>query len=300
MVLADARSRIATVNPGTAASPPLPAVAPQGCVDIDRSATGPTSDTAGALAYIPFAEDAVAGAVGGGPLTPPTDITEANLFTKQDLINLYANCTSVTEGGVTYSPNGATGQQRIDLYVPQPGSEVRSFWAQQLGFNDVTLPACVHDTIVFGSDTGHEVLENDGTAVQSDVFGFMPFSISAWIAQRNGFASDHLHLAALTSIDGISPFSNGSRFLNAAFPIRHEVYNVVEACRVDPTAPLPFTGATCGVDQNLVSMLAGAGSSLCEDPLTMLNYGFALLLNANEPDQCGSIAAALRSQVPPV
>jgi len=46
------------------------------------------------------------------------------------LTNLYGNCVTVTEGGVTYNPNTATtGQQQIDLYAPQPGSGTLRFWA---------------------------------------------------------------------------------------------------------------------------------------------------------------------------
>jgi hypothetical protein len=101
----------------------------------------------------------------------------------------------------------------------------------------------------------------------------------------------------------IAPYSGTvpNETMNAAFPINREVYNVVEACRVDSTAPLPFTGATCSLDPNLEAMLSGTGSSLCQDELTILNYGFALLVNnSNEPNTCGQIAPALRSQAPPV
>jgi hypothetical protein len=89
--------------------------------------------------------------------------------------------------------------------------------------------------------------------------------------------------------------------MNEAFPFNREVFNVVEGCRVDSTAPLPFTGATCSIDPNLQAMLVGSNSSLCQDALTILSYGFALLVsNTNEPDQCGSDAPALRSVPPPV
>ena len=36
-----------------------------------------------------------------------TALTQANLFTLTDLTNLYANCQAVTEGGVTYWPQGS-------------------------------------------------------------------------------------------------------------------------------------------------------------------------------------------------
>jgi hypothetical protein len=319
-----------SINPGTTAAPPLPTVAPQGCVDIARSSSGPTSNTGGALAFIPFAEDAVAGSVGpaaagtiqgiNGPVNAvATVITQAGLFTKTDLINLYTNCQPVTEGGVQYWPQGSSvtqppGSTVIDLYVPQPGSGTRNFWAGQLGFNNTTLPTCVHDHIIAGADNGNAVEEHNGIAVSTDPNGYGPFSIAQWISQSkhchgepqctatSPIDIDRRYGATLQDINGAAPF-NGSvpnESMNAAFPINREVYNVVEACRVDSTAPLPFTGATCSLDNNLIAMLSGGGSSLCQDALTIINYGFALLPNANEPDSCGAVTPALRSQLPPV
>jgi hypothetical protein len=312
-----------SINPGTTAAPPLPTVAPQGCVDIAMSSTGPTSNVNGALAFIPFAEDAVTGAVGpaaggvvqgiNGPVTTlPTNIKEAGLFTKNDLITLYTNCNVVTEGGVTYWPQGSSltqpaGSTVIDLYVPQPGSGTRNFWASQLGFNNTTLPTCVHDHIIAGADNTQPVEQNNGAPVATDPNGYVPFSIAQWVSQSKHTAGDVIDLdrrygAVLQDIGGAAPF-NGTvpnESMNAAFPINREVYNVVEACRVDSTAPLPFTGATCSLDNNLIAMLSGGGSSLCQDALTIINYGFALLPNANEPDSCGAVTPALRSQLPPV
>ena len=306
--------------PDPAATPALAPEAPGGCIDIARSSSGPTSNTAGALTYIPFAEDAVAGAIGpaaggvvqgiNGPVTTvATNLTTTNMFTDADLINLYKNCQEVTEGGVTYWPFGSTatqpsGTQRIDLYVPQAGSGTLKFWAQELGFSATGLDSCIFNTIQNGADNGTSVEEHNGTAVGTDPDGYMPFSIAQWISQSVHTTGDPVDLdrrygAVLQDVGGVSPF-NGTR-LNAAFPFNREVYNVVEGCRVDATAPLPFTGATCSIDSALVSMLVGTGGSLCQDELTIINYGFALLVNnTNEIDTCGSIAASLRSQPPPV
>ena len=310
-----------SINPSTTATPALSPVVPQGCVDITMSSSGPTSNTAGALTFIPFAEDAVTGAIGpaaggtvqgiNGPVT--TVATQlgggANDFTITDLKTLYASCGEVTENGTTYWPFevGATqpsGTQRIDLYVPQAGSGTLKFWASELGFTATALPACVFQTIQQGTANGTSVEEHNGTAVGTDPDGYMPFSIAQWISQSVHTTGDAVDLdrrygAVLQDIGGVSPFS-GTR-MNTAFPFNREVYNIVEGCRVDSTAPLPFTGATCSLDPLLVSMLVGTGGSLCQDELTIINYGFALLVNnTNEPDTCGSIAPALRSQPPPV
>jgi len=309
-----------SINPATTATP-LPTPAPQGCLDIGRSSSGPTSNTGGAITYIPFAEDAVAGAIGpavggvvqgiNGPVTTvATNLTTTNMFTKADLTNLYMACTNVTEGGVTYDPNGGAVAPivNIDLYVPQLGSGTRNFWASTFNFNNTNLPTCVHDHIIAGADSGSAVEEHNGTAVSTDPNGYMPFSIAQWVSQSKHTTGDPVDLdrrygAVLQDINGAAPFSGTvpTETMNAAFPVNREVYNLVEGCRVDSTAPLPFTGATCSMDSALVSMLVSSNSSLCQDALTILNYGFALLIsNPNEPDTCGSIAPALRAFPPPV
>lgn len=273
-----------SINPSTAAAqlaaPPQP-----NCIDISRSSSGLGSNaaTTGALVYIPFALDAVGIVTGPTSGTGATHITTADQFTKQDLINLYTNCTTVTEGGVTYNPGtAATGQVQINLYVPQPGSGTLSFWASTLGFSATSLPACVHQSIV-GTTTLVE--ENDGTAVATDPNGIMPFSIAQWIAQRNGHA-DRRHGAVEHSLNGVSPFNGtaASGTLNTSFPINREVYNIVQFSRV--------SGSTA--DQGLVSMLVGPNSFLCQDSFTITGYGFGLL-GSTTTDTCGSIANSLRA-----
>jgi hypothetical protein len=311
-----------SINPATAAAPPLAPAVPANCVDIARSSSGPTSNPLGALAFIPFAEDAVTGAVGpaaggvvqgiNGPVTTvATAITQANLFSKANLTTLYASCGNVTVGGVTYNPNTATaGQQQIDLYIPQSGSGTRNFWIAQLSIPS-PLPTCVHDHMRDSATTfnGPAVEEHNGTAVGVDAAGYMPFSIAQWVSQSihtppNPINLDRRYGAVLQQINGVAPTTGSPATLNPAFPINREVYNVVEACKVDSTAPNPLTGGACpagSIDSNLVAMLDGFGSSLCQDFGAILNYGFALLFNnPNEPDQCGVVDPAHRSQVPPV
>lgn len=282
------------VNSASGATPPTPA--PQaGCVDIARSSSGPgtNASTTGVFVYVPFALDAVTGATGpasggtiGGVTAVATNITQSDLFTKADLTTLYSTCQPVTEGGVTYNPGTATaGQQQIDLYVPQPGSGTRTFWAGQLNFSATTLPACVHDTIVAGADSGQSVEEHDGTAVATDANGYGPFSISQWIGQRNGH-NDRRHGAVVHNINAISPFANGQPTgnLNTAFPITREVYNVVQFSRI--------SGASA--DPGLVALLSSTNSLLCQDSLQIHSYGFATL-SASTPDTCGAVTSANRA-----
>jgi phosphate transport system substrate-binding protein len=302
------------------ASAPAP-VAQQGCVDIARSSSGPgaNASTTGPLVYVPFALDGVAGATGpasctGTPnpcapysytytngttqtvtATPVVSaITQADLFTFNDLVNLYKNCAVVTEGGVTYDPTGTIATDtKIDLYVPQSGSGTRNFWASTLGFSNTTLPSCVHDTIVGGAlgtaTPAVPIEEHNGTPEATDPNGFGPFSIAQWISQRNGH-NDRRHTAVLhnlapctgtTCTAAVSPFSNGNPAtgaLNTSFPITRNVYSVVSFARVTTTT------------DPLFSLLNGSGSFLCNEQSQLLSYGFGLL-----PTTCGEVIASLRA-----
>jgi hypothetical protein len=295
-------------------SAPAPA-AQQGCIDIARSSSGPTSEglqsNTGPIIYVPFALDAVGGATGPAnasscpsydpcpsfnvvtpsngtvTVTPvSTAITQADKFTLTDLQTLYADCEPVTEGGVTYDPTGTiAGDTKIDLYVPQPGSGTRNFWASTLGFNATTPPSCVHDTIVGGvlAADNVSVEEHDGTVLATDPNGFAPFSIAQWISQRNGH-DDRRHGAVvhdLTPAGGTaeSPFSNGNPqtgSLNTSFPITRDVYSVVSYARVTSTS------------DPLYNLLNGSNSTVCQDSLQIISYGFGLI------PTCGQISNSNR------
>jgi hypothetical protein len=307
------------------------AVAPQpGCIDIARSSSAPGINASGAgsldptsgnLVYIPFALDAVTGATGPATsaedastsiqcmstttgcanvvngigtitFTPTlTNITTAGDFTITDLKTLYASCGTVSEGGITYWPEGSStaqpsGSQQIDLYVPQSGSGTLKFWAATLGFSATSLPSCVHQTILAGPGDGISVEEGDGRAFASDPDSYGPISIAQWIAQGNGF-DDRRHDDQLQDINGISPFS-GTK-MNTSFPIVREVYNVVAYDRVVNTGDGNY-------DPVLSSLLAGTSSSLCRSVFTIEQYGFAALPSPATPDACGSTANTLRVQ----
>jgi hypothetical protein len=312
----------ATANGGSAVAP----VAGQGCVDIARASSGPGNlqSNTGPIVYVPFALDALAGVTGPTTCTPSslcpsftadvinattgavttqtvtpsaTAITTANDFTMTDLETLYSSCGTVTEGGVTYWPLGSSvtkpaGAVTIDLYIPPPGSGIRSYWASTLGFNNNTPPACDFDVIQAGPLAGQNALveQNDGTTVATDPNGYVPFSIAQWISQRNGH-SDRRHDAVLTdltpngSTTPVSPFSNGNPAtgaLNTSFPITRDVYDVVSFARVtNPSDPL----------YTLLNNANPAGAFVCSDAAQILSYGFALV-----PSICGEVVAANRAQ----
>ena len=294
----------------TTASPPGGANPPQAtCIDIARSSSAPGSanidPTAGKLIYIPFALDAVAGSTGSvagtinGTATPASALNNP-AFTLAQLQAMYANGTPETAtNGTTYDPeavfNGhvaATGDVPIDLYVPQPGSGTRNFWATTMGFNNTTLPNWVNDHIVTTANitnppatntptafVGVSIEEHDGTAVSADPFGYAPFSIAQYIAQTAGH-NDRRHQAVLQTINGVAPITNGS--LNTAFPVRREVYNVVAYDRVVNTGDGAF-------DANLAGLLVGTASTVCRDAVTIHNFGFGSLASSPLGHTCGAV-----------
>jgi hypothetical protein len=284
------------------------AVAPKpglGCIDIARSSSG--VDVAGTnpavdLQWVPFAVDGVTGSTGPSSCTPATNCpsftadlgngstlatttvastiaTGAALFTQADLHNLY-NCTTVTEGGVTYWPTGSptaqpTGSQAIDLYQPQPGSGTRSFWEGTAAINFPDASPCVHDHIIGGAlapandgNVSVPVEEHDGTAVSTDPIGYGPFSIAQFISQSVNNHNPRVHGANLQPIGGTSPFVTAgtpSSGLNTSFPILRYVYDVVKLSR------LTASGDPIG------TLLSGTGSSVCRDRSIITSYGFALM-----------------------
>lgn len=293
-----------SINPNTTATQ-LAAPPTAGCIDFSRSSSGPGSNAAtdGVLQYVPFALDAVGTATGpatavtGSDPAVATSITNANLFTEGtpttpgDLVHLYRDCQAITEGGVTYDPNipAAAGDQQIHLYVPQAGSGTRNFWASTLGFNATTLPSCVHDTIV-GTSTAVE--EHDGTAYAQDTDGLGPFSIAQWVSQSNGHhdrrhsAVLHNLTAAATGGTAVAPLTSGGT-LNINYPIRREVYNIVQRDKI--------VSGDSNFDPTLAALLAGSGSQMCSDVLTILNYGFATLNSSPLGHTCGATTNDLRA-----
>jgi len=294
-----------TTNLNSLAPALVPGPPQANCVDIARSSSAPKSATSsactptptvlcqsatGGLVFIPFALDAVAGAVGG-----TTNITQANLFTSADLTTLYSGCNVVTEGGVTYWPSGSTvtqpaGSTVIDLYIPQNGSGTEKFWAGKVGmtlnsdgsFSSTQFP-CVKQTIV-GTTTAVE--EHNGLAVSTDPNGYMPFSIAQWIAQSNGI-DDRRHGAVLTAINGVAP-TNAGPTLNTAFPFTREVYLVTAFDRV-------VSGVDTNFDATLSGLLTGTSSVLCRAAFTIRQYGFSTLGTPTTTDNCGSTASTLRA-----
>ena len=290
------------------ADPGVTAPAPTaGCVDIARSSSAPGADNSGVNEgdytganpnqYVPFALDAVTGAIGpatggtvGGVATVATVLpATVEQFTVTELQSLY-NCQPTPVGSTTFWPydgNPAdlpSGDQRIDLYIPQLGSGTEKFWVQTtLGLSASAPPACDNHTIVNGTLTGTAVEEHDGTAVATDPYGYGPFSIAQWVSQSNGH-NDRRHGAVLQDINGEVPLvggvmNTGQNGAGTAFPITRFVFSVVAKSRLDSaTDPIH-------------SLLLGTTSFVCRDKADITGYGFALINSA-----CGEELSAYTTE----
>jgi phosphate transport system substrate-binding protein len=268
---------------------------PPGCVDFARSSIGPGTNQSptGTLIWLPFAADGFTVATGpamavtGADPAAATNIRDADQFSATDLQTMYQTCNAVTPAGSTvqYVPDGTVTDathQPIHLYVPQAGSGTRNYWASVLNFNQTVPPPCVHDVIV-GTTT--IVAENDGTVYAADPDALGAFSISQWVAQRNGH-NDRRHNAVIHDINGTMPLT-ASGTLNPAFPssFLRELFTVVKYARIISTDP---------GDRQFVAIFSGAGSAMCANALLLLSYGLGLLSNAPLGHQCGQVDNALR------
>src|SRR5215469_3763388 len=281
-----------SINPSTVA-PQLAAPPSQGCIDFSRSSSGPGNNASvtGALQYIPFALDAVGTATGPAAAVGPPDpavataITQADGFTLAQIQDMYKNCNAQVVNGVTYDPNGVTGTP-IHLYIPQPGSGTRNFWAGQMGIPDPNNPpACVHDHSVLTPT--EQIEEHDGTIYAQDANAFGPFSIAQWVAQSNGH-HDRRHNAVLHQINAVAPLTAGGT-LNTGYPIKREVYNVALRTAITNGAGGP------GTDVGLSNLLSGSNSRVCQDLSTIVGFGFAVLNSAPLGHTCGQISNDLRA-----
>jgi hypothetical protein len=285
-------------------------------------------NVAGAFVYVPFAVDGTTTATGptqAGQTTttqcvsttpgclnvnpstgvgqisftvPVTNITNADLFTIANLQALFAQGMPVTVGGVQYWPmNGAVtqppGSVVVDLYFPSPSAKdsgTLSLWASLLGFNAVSPPPWVHQTILAGPAAGIPVADSDGSAYASDPGGIGPYDIAQWIAQSNGVSGfgDLRHTAILHALNGVAPITGTS--LNTNFPIEREMYNVMRFDAIVNTGDGKF-------DPILAALFAGPTSLMCASAFTIRQYGFGTLPAATTPDTCGSTANSLRVQL---
>ncbi|SDU80990.1 hypothetical protein SAMN04488563_6253 [Jiangella alkaliphila] len=230
--------------------------------------------------YVPFALDAVAMATGPASTIPADD------FTLADLRTLYRDGDSVTVGGTTYTPD-----VNIALLIPQSGSGLRQFWADQMQISATTLPAWVHDQIAT-----LPFQENDGTLLEGNSRAIGPFSVASWIGQGNGLPGvvDRREGVDLHAINRIQPYTEatpGNEVLNPVFPVTRQVYNVaayneVRTGGTDASLRVAFNGPTSRSCTSTTEHPAGSGTFVS----TIELYGFASLGSG-----CGAVLESLRA-----
>lgn len=133
-------------------------------VDIARSSSGPAA-AGTALAYIPFARDAVSFAV---KLPSGTASTVSATLTATQLNEIYS-CTTTS---VTLSDSTVLA---VTPKLPQSGSGTRSFFLNAIG--NPALGSCVN--------AASNIPDNNGSAALKSAGDLIPFSSAQWIAQKN-------------------------------------------------------------------------------------------------------------------
>ena len=212
----DGQPYTAKVQPGM---PAAPSAIITGQVDIARSSSGPaTPNASGALAYVPFARDAVAYAYNGTSVLG--NITTAQL---KDIYSCTAGANVIN--GVTVQP-----------LLPQGGSGTRKFFVAALQIADSVATACV--TSNGANPAFASVNENDGTALTAPG-QIVPFSVASFVAQSNKAAQNRIGLAQLGTPTGTAPFTgsgtglvpNPTYYSDGTFG--RDTYMVVEYARID-------------------------------------------------------------------
>jgi hypothetical protein len=307
----------------TATSPTTSQLA--GKVHYARSSSGPSGAvTNGVVTYVPFAQDNLTYATAPLNITKiPSDIpvgTAANT-SEVSLMNIYkGNITQVITDEATGDflrlsaplctspglPLGcyelAAGEvaNTIRAYVPQAGSGTRSFWNTTVGITDAGITAGTFPAKDV-TPAGVTVQEHDGTAVASDPYALVGFSISQWVAQTNGVAPKRTAGAILRSIGGLEPtvVTDG---VYATAPtwsaIKRSVYNIVPTALVNADEENAYTRA-----------FRGSNSLVCQSQAVILKFGYGLLsytgedveigeTPGGEKTHCGNITAANRVYAP--
>jgi hypothetical protein len=280
-----------------------------------RSSSAPSGAvTNGVVTYVPFAQDNMTYATAPLNVTKiPSDIPLGSVAntTEVSLINIYkGNITKVitdeTTGAFikleapTYTPGAGEVSNTINAYIPQPGSGTRSFWIGQVKITEQNIT----DGVTAAKDvtsTGLAVQEHDGTAVATDPYALVGFSISQWVAQTNGVAPKRTAGAVLRSMGGLEAtvVTDG---VYATAPtwsaIKRAVYNIVPTALVNADEENAITRA-----------FRGTNSLVCQSQAVIQKFGYGLLsytgtdaatgeTEGGNATVCGNITAANRMYTP--
>jgi len=278
-----------------------------GQIDFARSSSlfssGGRQD--GILTYIPFARDAVTIAI--DPDSPlrvvPFVKGTAEVTGEPSLYNIYRGTVKfayISGAGTTPSPYlydsaGLTAEAApvgttayaIKPFIPQSGSGTRTYFLAQLGISSLNTDV-VKDT--FGTPAA-SVQEHNGAVVDGNNEAIVPFSISQWVAQKNGAATDRTSNAILTYMNAIAPTtgSGTSYKTNPAYAAMvRDVYNIVPSRLADDP------------NSAISKMFVGATSKVCSNSATIERFGFIPIpSSAAAADKCGSTDAATKRLTAP-
>ena len=280
-----------------------------------RSSSGPSGAVAnGVVTYVPFAQDNMTYATAPLNITKiPSDIPLGTLAVTDNvsLINIYrGNITQVIEDAATgafiklaapsYTPAAGEVSNTIRAYIPQAGSGTRSFWIGQVKISETEIT----NQSVPAKDvtpTGLSVQEHDGTAVATDPYALVGFSISQWVAQTKGVAPKRTAVAILRSMGGLEAtvVTDG---VYATAPtwsaIKRAVYNIVPTALINADEENAYTRA-----------FRGTNSLVCQSQTVIQKFGYGLLsytgtdaatgeTEGGNATVCGNITAANRVYAP--
>ena len=280
-----------------------------------RSSSGPSGAAAnGVVTYVPFGLDNMTYATAPLNITKiPSDIPvgTAGNTSEVSLMNIYkGNITQVITNSTSgdfiklaapsYTPDVDETSNTIRAYVPQAGSGTRSFWNTTVGITDAgitngTFPA---KDVTPGGVT---VQEHDGTAVATDPYALVGFSISQWVAQTNGVAPKRTAGAILRSIGGLEATVVADGVYATAptwSAIKRAVYNIVPTALINSDEENAYTRA-----------FRGTNSLVCQAKAVILKFGYGLLsytgvdaelgeTTGGNATICGNITAANRVYAP--
>jgi hypothetical protein len=285
----------------------------KGLAHFARSSSGPSADVTtaqGAVAYVPFAKDAMTVAVSPTTKIPALTFGTASVNTSFGGVvgkvepTLYAlyNCKAtqviVPSSGASFLANADYVEQAgdvahaLNVYIPQAGSGTRQYWIARFNVtesnisSDAANAACLDDTINGGAHDGEGVQEHSGLAVGSDDYAVTPHSIPTYVAQNNGVpgVTSRVNGAVLHPIGGVvATTGSGSNLaMNPTYLTSSKtsmlgrlMYNIVPSRKLDDPSSL----------ENEV--FAGRTSRICQASSTITTYGYGLLTAASGSSSCG-------------
>lgn len=291
----------------------LAAATIKGAVQFARSSSGPgagDTNSAGVLAYVPFAKDAMTVAVSPTTKIPALTFGSATVNTsfggvtgkvEPTLYALYTcKVTQVIEpsSGAPFLANddyvevAGDVATPVNVYIPQAGSGTRQYWIARFNVTEANITAgaanasCLSDTINGGVNDGVGVQEHSGLAVGSDDYATTPHSIPTYVAQNNGVegVTSRINGAVLHPIGGIAATtgSGTSKAMNPTYLTSSKtsmlgrlMYNIVPSRVLDDPDSL----------ENEV--FAGRSSLLCQATSTITTYGYGLLTATQGSSSCG-------------